>query len=214
MLLDTEMTMTNSPGTSPSQVSIVINNAIKKKMDGDKRNVQQMHQTEQQIKFARVKLTNCLNLRSQSLSVSLGASNENEDTSKQKIDTKKPNLKFKSTGMHFYPYADENDTYPKNLNVNCSRLRSNTSYMMTDIVNKPRFFGNDRSNQMQRSTRSQNMINLRRENFQNINISNNMIMKSSSTLLSEGHQNSQLNEENAVMFRNYDLNDDFWFNFE
>lgn len=226
MLLDTEATMTNSPDTSPSQVPNVMNKPIKKKMSEGKGNVQRAHQNEQQSRLAHSKITNCLNLHSQNCTVPLKLSSGNEDTSGVKyVNYKIQHLKVKGTAMpqsQFNPYADENDSdnnfqLSKTINVNCNLSRRN-NLLMTDVLNRPRYFGNDRSNLMHISThRSQNIINLRRENFHTINISNNMIMKNTSTISSENHMhnpNSQLKEENTVMFRNYDLNDEYWFNFE
>lgn len=223
MLLDTEITMTNSPETSPSQVPNVLNKAIKKKVDEENRNVQRIHRNEQRSRY-HSKFTNYSNTHSQNSSVPLKVFAENENVSDVKyVNYKIHHLKVKSTATQsqFNPYADENDSgnnfqLSKSMNVNCSAPRVNTS-LMADILNKPRFFGNDRSNLMHRSTRSQNIINLRRENFHTINISNNMIMKNSSTVSSSAlnqNQNPQLTGENTVMFRNYDLNDEYWFNFE
>lgn len=230
MLLDTEAAMTNSPGSSPSQVPKVMNNAIKTKMDQEKQNVQLIHRNELQNRFAHTKLTSCSIPNSQNCTVPIKVLSENRDISGVKyVNYKIQHLKVEGTAMQsqFNPYADENDSgnnfqLSKTVNVNCNRSRPNSA-IMTDMLSKPRIFGNDRSNLMQistrstRSTRPQNIINLRRENFHTINISNNMIMKNPSTLASEAHtlnQNSQLSEDNAVMFRNYDLNDEYWFNFE
>lgn len=224
MLLDTEITMTNSPDTSPSQVPNVLNKANKKKMGEEKRNLQQIFQNEQQIRFSHSKLTNYSNAPSQNCTVPLKVLNDCENVPDVKyVNYKIHHLKVKGTAMQsqFNPYADENGSdnnfqLSKSKNVNCNFSRVNTS-RMTDLLSKPRFFGNDRSNLMHISSRSQNVINLRRENFHTINISNNMIVKNSNTILSEAHNHSQnphLTQENPVMFRNYDLNDEYWFNFE
>lgn len=223
MLLDTEITMTNSPDMSPTQVPNVLNKAIMKKMGEQKRNLLRIHQIEQRNIYASKKLTNFVNSHSKNCTVPLKISDENEDFSDVKyVNYKIHHLKVKGTAMQsqLNPYADENDidnNFQLSKTINATvNPRANTS-VMTDILNRPRYFGNDRSNSMHISTRSQNIINLRRENFHTINISNNMIVKNSSTNPSEVHnhnQNPKLTEENTVMFRNYDLNDEYWFNFE
>lgn len=205
MLLDTEITMTNSPDSSPTQVHNVLNKVIMRKMGEHKRNMLRIHQQiEQRNRFASSKLTNFVNSHSKNCTVPL--------------NYKIHHLKVKGTAMQsqLNPYADENDidnNFQLSKTINATvNPRVNTS-VMTDMLNGPRFFGKDCSNLL----RSQNIINLRRENFHTFNISNNMIVKNSSTNLSEIHthnQNPQLTDENTVMFRNYDLNDDYWFNFE
>lgn len=129
---------------------------------------------------------------------------------------------------HFNPYADENDSTSKfqlsksigSYATNSSSLGVETSNLSSRILSRSRFFGNDRTNLMpidrQISNRLSNGINLRRENFYTFNITNNTIRKTSSTYTGthEHSSNSQLMQENPVMFRNYDLNDEYWLNFE
>lgn len=217
MLLETEITMTNSPDTSPTQVPNVMNKANIKRMSEQKRKLPQIHQNEHRNRFASTKSTSYSNLNSKYCTFPLKVSCENEDVPEVKyVNYKIHHLKLKgnATQSQLNPYADENDIdnnfqLSKSLNTTL-KPRVNTS-VMTDILNRPRFFGNDRSNLMQISTRS----HFRRENFHTINISNNMVMKNSNIISSDVHNQSPLlTDENTVMFRNYDLNDEYWFNFE
>lgn len=204
--------MTNSPDTSPTQVPNILNNAIMKKMGVQKRKL------PSENRFTSPKLISCLNSHSKYRTIPLKVSDESEDV--KYVNHKIHHLKVKGTAMQsqLNPYADENDIdinfqLSKTMNTTL-KSRLNTS-IMTDIMNRPRYFGNDRSNLLHLTPRSQNSINLRSENFHTINIKNNMVMKNSSIISSEAqNQNPLLTEENTVMFRNYDLNDEYWFNFE
>lgn len=217
MLLDTEMTMTNSPDTSPTQVPNILNNAIMKKMSVQKRRSPQTYQNEQRNRLTSPKMISCLNSHSKYRTFPLKVSDESENVLDVKyVNHKIHQLKVKGTAMQsqLNPYADENDV---DINFQLSKTMNPTlkSRLNTSIMNRPRCFGNDRSNLLHINPRSQSTINLRSENFHTINIRNNMVMKNSSIISSEVHnQNPQLTEENAVMFRNYDLNDEYWFNFE
>lgn len=142
----------------------------------------------------------------------------------------KENVVVKEQPQQFNPYADENDSTTKfqlsksasnRCNIfNGSSLQADTTTV--NNLNRMRLFGNDRTNLMQIDrlqfcNRPSNVINLRKENFHTINISNNMILRNSNTAGSrmlDPSQNSQFIQENPVMFRNYDLNDEYWLNFE
>lgn len=228
MLLDTECTMTNSPDTSPTQVPNVLNNTIMKKTGEQKWKLSQYHKKEQQNRFASTKMTSCSNLQSKYCTFPFKVLSENDVVSDVKyVNYKIHHLKVKETAAtqqsQLNPYADENDVHnnfqlSRTKTTTTLKPRPNTSTLKTDTLNRlPRFFGSDRSNLLHTSTRSsQNLINLRRENFHTFNISNNIVMKNSSIISSEVHNHTpQLTEdENTVMFRNYDLNDEYWFNFE
>lgn len=130
----------------------------------------------------------------------------------------------------FNPYADENDssckfqlskTFNNFIGNSSGSSGAETPNLTSRILGRSRFFGNDRTNLMQidrlqTSNRSTNIINLRRENFHTFNITNNTILKTS-TMYSGTHEQSsksEHNQQNPVMFRNYDLNDEYWLNFE
>lgn len=111
----------------------------------------------------------------------------------------------------------------------------------TGGIQRMRSFGNDRTNQMVTPNErfqyvgpvvqrhSPSVINLRKENFHSFNISNNMIIKNSASIAYTFNNGQQVNmpagiggqqqhfhddQENQVMFRTYDLNDEYWLNFE
>ncbi|XP_031618669.1 uncharacterized protein DDB_G0286175-like [Contarinia nasturtii] len=131
--------------------------------------------------------------------------------------------------LQFNPYADENDgsnrfQLSKSINnrINNNSFVNDPTTLMNNKLNRARLFGNDRTNLMSIdrlsfSHRPQNVISLGKENFHTFNISNNMILKNSNDMSSgtqEYSKNLHLNQENPVMFRNYDLNDEYWLNFE
>lgn len=144
--------------------------------------------------------------------------------------------------MQFNPYADENDNSNRKFQLSKSvQATKNAIETNGSDVQHVRCFGNDRTNLIaaerqfqpvsQMSTNSPSVINLRKENFHSFNISNNMIVKNPSTIayaFNATHQPNEPNgivgqhqhfanqndQENQVMFRTYDLNDDYWLNFE
>lgn len=257
MLLDTDVTITNSPDASPSQVSKIMKKLTNKAVMGQisknilplqSRHTYELHSQEQSNKLARFKLISYLDSHTQSDPFKIfGAGNNAPDVknfndkiykSYKSLPTTtinligndaKVNMVVKGLPMqsHFNPFADENDDSSKfQLSksitaANSIPLAADITKITSSVFNKPRFFGNDRTNliqidRLQMYNRSQNVINLRRENFQKINFNNSMILKNSNTQIeTQDHsQNSQLMPDNPVMFRNYDLNDDYWLNFE
>lgn len=135
----------------------------------------------------------------------------------------------------YNPYADENDSngnFQLSKSI-CNRNMSTHDDSLLSVEARPmRVFGNDRTNFMQidrnqmpnQLNRTPSLINLRKENFHSFNISNNMIVKHGNIpYTSTAHNNAitthtnfnpQIDQENSVMFRNYDLNDEYWLNFE
>lgn len=258
MLLDTDMTITNSPDASPSQVHYTIKRKENKiMMLQDSGNVQQQQQYhhhhhhheyylhEQQNRSTKLRSIHNLNPISQINSIPLNFSCA-EKQFNRKIQRSSSTITSMQTGRHsslgkvnkelplqsqFNPYADENDNSSRfqlsksisnRCNIGISSFGADASTDTTNIFNRSRLFGTDRTNLMQIdripfSNRSPNVINLRKENFHTFNITNNMILKNSNYMNPGNHefsQSSQLIKENPVMFRNYDLNDEYWLNFE
>lgn len=257
MLLDTDMTMTNSPDASPSQVHNTIKRIENKiVVCGNNENVQQQqpqyhynrfYLQDQENRSERFKPVRSLNVINQSCSIPFNIPIQTNRAFNRKIQRtlsniaplqsvesnafgSKENMVVKEQHQQFNPYADENDSATKfqlsksidnRCNINDSTSMQVDTAMMNNTLNRTRLFGNDRTNlplmqidRLQFSNRPQNVINLRRENFHTFNISNNMILRNSNTRMLETSQNSQFIQENPVMFRNYDLNDEYWLNFE
>lgn len=258
MLLDTDVTITNSPDASPSQVSKLMKKIANKAVMGQisknilplqSRHSYELHSQEQSNKLARFKLISYLDSHTHSDPFKIfGASNNTSDVKhfNDKIYKSLPTTTINLSGnsprdakvnmvvkglpmqSHFNPFADENDSSSKfqlSKSITAAKtipLAADITKIATTVFNKPRFFGNDRTNliqidRLQMYNRSQNVINLRRENFQKINFNNSMLVKSANNtqIETQDHsQSSQLMPENPVMFRNYDLNDDYWLNFE
>lgn len=255
MLLDTDMTMTNSPDASPSQVHNIMKRIENKiVVCGNNGNVQQQqpqyhynqfYSQEQGNRSERFKPIRGLNLIHQSCSTPFNIPIETNRALNRKIQRTlsnitplqsvennafgaKENMVVKEQQQQFNPYADENDSatkfqLSKSIGNRCNIIDGTSmqvdTAMMNNTLNRTRLFGNDRTNLMQIdrlqfSNRPPNVINLRRENFHTFNISNNMILRNSNTRMLDPSQNSQFIQENPVMFRNYDLNDEYWLNFE
>lgn len=250
MLLDTDMTITNSPDASSSQVHNIVNK-IEKKLTAQ-RDLGNAHQQVQQHcrfhsqeqpktkNFNSLINTNCVQLGR--IGIKYNNLDKHAVINNRKVQKTLPtvttvrsigySLSSKvnkgSSQSSYNPYADENDSTSKfqlsksisgSHPIGGNSLRTEISTYTTKTLNKQRFFGNDRTNLVavdrQISNRPSNVINLRRENFYTFNITNNTIRKTSN-ISGTGEQstNSQLIQENPVMFRNYDLNDEYWLNFE
>lgn len=214
MLLDTEATITNSPDASPPQVPNVINEN-KIFMIENKEHTQRYQITSPE-QISKLTLRSLNNLSKLLPTNTIPNKIFNNMFEMKNTNFKVQKLKTKGFPLQSYnPYADENDSnnkfqLSKSFNDSSILTRANTK-----TLSKPRLFGNDRTNLMQISSRPYSVNNLRREHFHTFNISNNKILNSSSTSGTFNfNQNSDLEQENTVMFRNYDLNDEYWFNFE
>lgn len=281
MLLDTDMTMTNSPDASPSQVHNIINKIENKLMmsedSGDVQQQQphhhhhhhhQQHTTDQYqqqtFTFARFKPLYSFSLNNETATAQpFNAVDTNVTVQMPKMEVKQFNRKIHRSlsgnatvhtiggsalanvrhAIHanrgqwqqtpqFNPYADENDSSSRfQLSKSVCNISAASSSSMSDDssqqIARNRFFGNDRTNYTQNDRlpnqgNPSRVINLRKENYHTINISNNMIIKNPNTTFASNHShhphlhhsNSHIDQENPVMFRNYDLNDEYWLNFE
>lgn len=281
MLLDTDMTITNSPDASPSQVHNIINKIENKLMmredSGDMQQQQQQHNDQHHqhtFTFARFKPLHSFSLNTDT-NTSSTPFNVVDTVQMPKMEIKQLNRKIPrsfsgNTTVHtiggsgmanvknathtttnrlqsqhhiqFNPYADENDSNSKfqlsksicnNSSAGTNQIGDNSANhtVVSQGFNRQRYFGNDRTNFIQNERlqiphqlqRSNSVINLRKENFHTVNISNNMIIKNANTTYVGGHHphghhylhpNSNIDQDNPVMFRNYDLNDEYWLNFE
>lgn len=224
MLLDTDMTITNSPDASLSQVHNIIQVNLNKLMMQRQR--YELHSQEQPYEKSNIssirdnrmnynineKQTTIFDQRIQKALPSTASTRGNGLSSRMNFA-----VKGLPTQSQFNPYADENDSTSRFQLSKSSG--SETSNLASKIISRSRFFGNDRTNLMQTdrqiSSRS-NGVNLRKDNFYTFNITNNTIRKTSGTYPGAHDQSSssQFIQENPVMFRNYDLNDEYWLNFE
>lgn len=205
MLLETDITITNSPNAS-TQVSIIMNKQTK--ITADQRNGNSKnYQHELSTSLERLsRLT-----RHKPMA--------NDDIIYRKHNACKIQYQF---NHQLNPYVDENDGNKKfqlSKSSNSGQSVQTESDSLTQIESEipiQRFFGNDRTNlrqvdRIQMFNRTQNVFGMRKENLQLTNILNNKILINQNTILSG---NRQVPPENNTMFRNYDLNDEYWFNFE
>lgn len=248
MLLDTDMTMTNSPDASPSQVHNIIkrvdNKVIMRENNGNVQQQQPQYYYNQFYSQEAFKTTRSLGVMHQSCAIPFNIPVDTNRLVNHKIQKTLPNIIHhqnierdafgvkeniiaKGHPPQFNHYADENDSTTKFQLSKSASNRCHASSVQSDTstvnnLNRMRLFGNDRTNLMQVDrlqfcNRPSNVINLRKENFHTFNISNNMILRNSNTAGSrmlDPSQNSQFIQDNPVMFRNYDLNDEYWLNFE
>lgn len=118
----------------------------------------------------------------------------------------------------FNPYADENDeNYKFQLSKSFKKdnvPKSRGTFSEKSIsINLPKIFGRNTTNLIESYHRetlnlSQNGIQTRRQN------SNPNILENEKTFLLEKNDFSSHHMESSAMFRNYDLNDEYWLNFE
>lgn len=237
MLLDTDMTITNSPDASSSQVHNLIKNIGNAQQHIS--NIYGPHSLEQHFK-----MNNLNSVQFAKTGINYNNSENQANFLNRKTQKTLPNIttirpignslcskvnmavKGLPTQLQFNPYADENDSSGKfqlsksvgSYNgASGNSLVTATSNLSSRILNRSRFFGNDRTNLMPIGPNRSSGLNLRRENFYTFNITNNMVRKTSNIYsgnTNEQSPNSQLIQENPVMFRNYDLNDEYWLNFE
>lgn len=221
MLLETDITVKNSPDTS-SQVPIILNKSNKFTMDQISGNCKHRALTslEQLNKFARLKPIKNSNSFTQNNAPPLNVIFMTSDD----LLNRKP-IGCKIQYSQFYPYADENDgnnrfQLSKSAKSDNSVLpEPGSNSQISNDFTRQRLFGNDRTNliqmdRVQTLNRSQNGINVRKENLHTINITNNKLFINSNTIHSGKHEYCQDPQENPTRFRNYDLNDEYWFNFE
>lgn len=105
---------------------------------------------------------------------------------------------FASTAnAEFNPFADENESY-RNFQLSKSNASTDQS---THFASKIRAFGTDRTNF------DSHIGNVHIPNVQKPNIPTH-------TLTSNSFVSPELIDENTVMFKTYDLNDEYWLNFE
>lgn len=112
----------------------------------------------------------------------------------------------------FNPFADENESFSR---FQLSKSVSNDSTNQTQsIAQRSRAFGNDRTNFVQQTDRLYMPNSGKPVTYNRIEpratSSNAMALRS----MHVDTMSSNSNDENTVMFRNYDLNDEYWLNFE
>lgn len=118
------------------------------------------------------------------------------------------------TVSHEYnPFADENESFAR---FQLSKSVNNESPHSTQSSTpRARVFGNDRTNFVQQTERHYPSNSGKPATFtrteHRASSSNVMALKSS---MDVDTMSSNSNDENTVMFRNYDLNDEYWLNFE
>lgn len=189
MLLETE-TMSDSPDASTSQVSCFKRRFIKCTQDVIFKNMKESQLYEKSVfgKFRKCAVSKSIKYE-QSYNSTLNSSRKDDfdNIIKKSSGYTGQEIGFNEnrTISQFYPLADENSSY-------------NRFQLSKSSANLPRLFGKNRTNFMQdlpKPKRSQNKIQ-----FHIGNVNSNQI---SSTF-----------KEIPAMFRSYDLNDDYWLNFE
>lgn len=220
--------MTNSPDASPSQVHITLkrneNKIMMRHNDLQQQQPQQRQHYHQQHRHQELYLLGQQIRSTQPIPIHSFNSTENcgNGSLSSKINKQ----------LHFNPYADENDSISRfqlsksiinKCNVGSSSVGAEISTGTNEMFYRPRIFGADRTNSMQMDripfpNKSPNVINLRKENFHTINISNNMILNNSSYICSGNYEHSQssqlIKEDPEMSFKSYDLNSEYWLNFE
>lgn len=221
MLLDTDATINKSPNTSPSQVhNIYIYKNDNKILQGN-RHVQlqpQVHHVSNIQTEGKVASLPKYDLISQHKSFRNNENFVNGTVSEMRYINRKVhklqvnNVVKMSPAAQFNPYADENDSNNKfqlsKSSLGSSQRPDAQQFNLIDTKDRSRLFGNDKTNLIQLD-RPTNMNNYRREH--------NMILKNPNTLFTgteDYSQGTQNIHDNTIMFRNYDLNDEYWLNFE
>lgn len=239
LLLDPDMTITNSPENASAQVHNIIYKIENKLMMRDNGNEPQQtpnyHTNHQQFMFNRFKHLNNINVtaalnRQQQNQTSSVDPNHVQITNFIKLTEKnfprKSQTNFNDSGLpatdnsmrnmsqEYNPFADENDSFAhfqlsKSINIDPSNHTQVTA-------NRTRAFGNDRTNFSSQNDRLYTPSNSSKPSTYNrteqrANTTNTLALK---TMHVVDTMSSNSNDENTVMFRNYDLNDEYWLNFE
>lgn len=237
MLLDTDMTITNSPESASAQVHNIINKIENKLMMRDRGNdppqLPNYHIHHQQFPFNRFKHGNNINVtatlnRQQQTQSSTADPNQVQIANFIKLTDKNFPIKrcqsnFNDSGLvtgnsmrivpnEYNPFADENESFAR---FQLSKSVSQDSSGQTQSCQqKARAFGSDRTNFVQQTDRHYTSSSGKPATYnrfeQRATSSNAIGMKS----MHVDHMSSNSNDENTVMFRNYDLNDEYWLNFE
>lgn len=231
MLLDTDITLTNSlDNSSSSQVHNIINKIENKLLMRD------CDESQQQIMLNQFKpLTNNFHVTNNRIKIHqnqiITDPNHVQIINTLKSDkffNKKIVKSFSAINQSFHennnlnrfmqneynPYADENDSNSR-FQLSKSTIANETNQSQYRNV---RIFGNDRTNFVHcdrsvttnKTNTNPNKVEQRRENYQSFDIINNMAYKNAT----HTNTSSKENSENVVMFKNYDLNDEYWLNFE
>lgn len=119
---------------------------------------------------------------------------------------------MRTVSHEYNPFADENDSFARfQLSKSVSQDSANPT---PSFVQRARAFGNDRTNFVQHTDCHYAASSGKPATFSRIeqraSSSNAMALKS----MHVDNMSSNSNDENTVMFRNYDLNDEYWLNFE
>lgn len=243
--MDTDITITNSPDNSSSQVHNIINR-IEHKLLLPRDDQQLRHQViHNRIKSLAEPYTHTMQTDKRYFS----QTKENRTIDMNYYHSN--NKQYRNPQMHhqFNPYADENDS-----GAHFQLSKSIESHANSNLNNLPRarFFGNDRTNfmnntetnlikpkhQSQINTSNFNFYDKYDENAQNAiftdllmrNVANNnttqitqnqmhsssVVEPQNSTYFMKTNSMKSVNSEssNEMMFKNYDLNDEYWLNFD
>lgn len=239
LLLDPDMTITNSPENASAQVHNIINKIENKLMMRDRGNetrpLPNYHVHQQQFSFNRFKhmnninVTATLNRQQQSQSSSVD-SNQVQITNFIKLTDKNFPIKryssttFNDSGVssdnsmrvvsHEYnPFADENESFAR-FQLSKSVNNDSPNQTQTFAAQRPRAFGNDRTNFVQQSDRSYAPNSGKPTTFTRVEPRVSSLNAMTLRSMHVDTMSSNSNDENTVMFRNYDLNDEYWLNFE
>lgn len=154
----------------------------------------------------QVQITNFIKLTDKNFPIKRFSSNFNDS------GLPADNNSMRTVSHEYNPFADENESFARfQLSKSVSQDSLNPTLSLTQ---RTRSFGNDRTNFIQQNDRhfapnsGKPAVYSRIE--QRVCPSNAQAFK----VMHDDNISSNSNDENTVMFRNYDLNDEYWLNFE